>query len=452
MKNENSQRQIAAKVKALLAIHPEWGRDNIARELGIKPNGALRRIVELIKAGKPITREYQAAHKPGAGTDRPSESAEYKENSAELSTCRKNVRTLEELLAYMRVDLTVWEVERHVINKWEVGGKPSKNNRLVANTASGFAVEPLYQVKAWLRRKLPTIRETSFEQLLKRIEKKAPQPRKQTYYLTPTGSKRPKYLLEIALFDAHFGLLAWGNETGEDYDLKIAETRYQAAVDDLLTKTRGCQPERIVFPIGNDFFHINNPQNVTPASHNPLDVDGRLVKVLVSGELAVIRALEACAQVAAVDVLWIPGNHDPETSFYLCRVVQAYFRNNPRINVNADPAPRKYVHYGQNLIGYTHGNEEAHRDLPTIMAGEKGEAWSRSKFREWHVGHRHKQAETRYSAGDTYGGVIVSPLPSLAGTDAWHYKKGYVNNRRIAEARLYDFEHGPVATYQSRSG
>jgi len=436
---------LEAQVRAILAKEPKLGRKSIGDRLGVPPNGELRYIVEKIKAKLPVERKAIETHVP------PSEQKEFATDTGIISTCRKNVRTLDELIAYMRVDLTVWEVERHVINKWEVVGKPGSNNSLKANTESGFAVEPLYQVKAWLKRRVKTVHVTALEQLITRLEQHALRPQKNKRQSAP---RRPavahRFLLEVSLFDAHFGLLAWGKETGEDYDLKISEQKYQAAVEDLLQKTRGCAPERIVFPLGNDFFHVNNPEGVTPAGHNALDVDGRLAKVLETGELAVIRALESCSRLAPVTVLWIPGNHDPETSFYLCRIIKAYFRNDPRVKVDCGPSPRKYLHYGQNLIGYPHGNEERHADLPTIMAGENRGTWGRVKYCEWHVGHLHKQKETRYSASDTYGGIIVRTLPSLAGTDAWHFKKGYVNGRRIAEANLYDHDQGPVATYHTR--
>ena len=33
------------------------------------------------------------------------------------------IHTLDQLLEYCQVDLTIWEVERFVVNKWEVGAK-----------------------------------------------------------------------------------------------------------------------------------------------------------------------------------------------------------------------------------------------------------------------------------------------------------------------------------------
>lgn len=426
-----SKAEMARRVRELLSQNPRLGRDRIAKILGVNPIGTLRRVCEIVKAGMPVRDKTAAAPSDPAP---PSESREFTENNGVIATCRPNVRTLDELLEFMEVDLDVWEVERHVINKWEVGAKDAN---------SEVQVTPLYQVKAWLRRKQITALQHGLEAIEDRLAVASPRRPK---YCAP----RAEHLLEIALYDAHFGLLAWAKETGEDYDLKIAEQRFIAAVEDLLARARGCTPELILFPIGNDFFHVNNPENVTPAAHHVLDVDGRLAKVIEAGQIALIRAIEACAAGAPVQVLWIPGNHDPQTSYFLCRILAAWFRNHKGVTVDVTPSPRKYVRYGCTLLGFTHGNEERHADLPGIMAGERKQDWSEARHYEWHVGHVHRKRETRYSAGDTFGAVAVKTIPSICGTDAWHFKKGYVNGERVADAFVYSKTQGLVATFTCR--
>ena len=71
--------------------------------------------------------------------------------------------SLEQLLERAQVDLSVWAVERHVINKWEMGRKDiHKSITWEDGVANGFTedsgrinVEPLYQVKIWLVRREP---------------------------------------------------------------------------------------------------------------------------------------------------------------------------------------------------------------------------------------------------------------------------------------------------------
>jgi len=69
-----------------------------------------------------------------------------------------------------------------------------------------------------------------------------------------------KNLLEVDLFDVHFGKLGWIKETGSgSYDAKIAEEIFLRAIKTLLKRaTKVCDIEKILFPVGNDFFNADN--------------------------------------------------------------------------------------------------------------------------------------------------------------------------------------------------
>src|SRR5208282_4180474 len=60
----------------------------------------------------------------------------------DLSYRGTRLQTLADLLVYAQVDTRIWEVERHVINKYEVAAK----------TLEGMTTTMLFQIKAWLRR------------------------------------------------------------------------------------------------------------------------------------------------------------------------------------------------------------------------------------------------------------------------------------------------------------
>jgi hypothetical protein len=66
----------------------------------------------------------------------------------------------------------------------------------------------------------------------------------------------------------------------------------------------------------------------------------------------------------------VPGNHDPQTSYFLAKVLEAWFKNAKDVEINTEPKPRKYFLYGVNLIGFAHGDDEPLRDLPSLMANE----------------------------------------------------------------------------------
>ena len=121
--------------------------------------------------------------------------------------------------------------------------------------------------------------------------------------------------------------------------------------------------------------------------------------------------------------------------------LHGWYRNDPNVTVDLGPSPRKYLQYGCSLIGFTHGSEEKHTALPTIMATERPDLWAATEFHEWHVGDQHRRRKLDFVAVDTHEGVTVRTLPSIAGSDAWHHKKGYIGNR-AAEAYLWSHNRG----------
>jgi hypothetical protein len=250
------------------------------------------------------------------------------------------------------------------------------------------------------------------------------------------------HLLEIDLFDAHFGKLAWEPETGNDYDLKIAERLYLTAVEELVRKSRGYNIGRILFPFGSDMIHVDGSTNMTTAG-TPQSVDGRFTKIVETVFSVKVKATDMLAQIAPVDIVHIPGNHDFTTSWMIGHSLASWYRNSDRVKVDIRPRSRKYYRYGVTLIGLTHGNEENPKSLPMLMANEcRDKGWAETTHHEWHIGHLHKQKKTETITTDTTDGVVTRILGSLSATDAWHFLKGYVGNRRVAEAYLYSFADG----------
>jgi hypothetical protein len=110
------------------------------------------------------------------------------------------------------------------------------------------------------------------------------------------------HLLEISLYDHHFGMLATREETGNIYNLEEAKFLYVEAIKKLLSKIKGYNIDKIVLPIGQDFFHINDITNNTPKSSNNLDVDGTLPKIFEYGFESVINAVSLCRKIAPVSI------------------------------------------------------------------------------------------------------------------------------------------------------
>jgi len=380
------------------------------------------------------------SEKNSAGTD--SKFQESEEDFKEGSTFTKNgnegildakgnkhVKTLDSLLAEAKVDLTVWQVEKNVINKWDV------------TNAEGQTYQN-WQVKAWLT-KIRTEEETkAWDYFISTINQYSPK-----YTVVKRSNKVKKYAFELSLPDLHIGKLSWGPESGEDYDTKIAIERYNDAISELINNVEHLKDEieEIVLPIGNDLFNVDNFRNET-TNGTPQHVDSRWQKMFLKAQEMLIYNIDRLRNIAQVKVLMISGNHDTQTVFYLGESLKSWYRNAKDISIDNSPTQRKYYIFGANLIGFTHGNEEKHQDLGLIMATEKPDLWSQTKFRQIHLGHFHKKKETKWIDSDEHQGFKVKVLPSLSGTDSWHASKGYRASKG-AVGMIYHKERGMIAEY-----
>jgi hypothetical protein len=357
---------------------------------------------------------------------------------------RTRLHTLEDLIDFFQVDLNVWEVESWTANKWEVGHAPRAMGGDVANYGgwhredATFKIEPLYQVKARFRKKRKVLAaRAEIAALLEDAKQQAP------YYAPllrmPAASD---LLLEISLFDAHFGKRSWPEETGADpYDLDIAEREYGEALEQLIERTRHHTFREILFPVGNDGINSEADGDTTAGTRQ--DNDGRHIKVFRAFRRSVTRAIDRLRQVAPVVVKTVPGNHDRNAILYLGELLSVQYENTPDVTLDTSPMLAKYHEFGRNMLLFTHGSEERHEDLPLMMATDQSEMWGRTIFREAHVGHLHHTRMNVKAVGEKMG-VRVRILPSLCPTDAWSRMRGYVNSLRGGEAFVWDGRHGLV--------
>lgn len=353
-----------------------------------------------------------------------------------------HIKTLEELLEACDVDLDVWKVKNYVVNKWDV----TSWKRTFPETIQNF------QIKAWLEKNVKAVKEQQIGEIfLKMIQGYEPP------VLDWTPELPNKYeennLLEISIFDLHIGKLAWGGETFENYDTKIARERFLTAIEKLLHRASGFQFSRILFPVGNDFFNSDTMFNTTTKGTQQ-DEDLRWQKTFNIGVRLIVDAINLLKQTGVpVDVVVIPGNHDFERSYYMGKYLEAWFNNDPMVHIDCGASPRKYYRFGNVLLGLTHGSEEKEAALPMIMANdvESKPLWSETKFHEWHLGHIHRKRNVNYAIIDKSRvlnedlGVTIRYLSSLTGTEEWHHKKGFIGSTKAADAFVWNDEFGLVA-------
>lgn len=218
--------------------------------------------------------------------------------------------------------------------------------------------------------------------------------------------------------DPHFGMYAWAEEAGEDFDLNEAVKVTQGAIDRLVNSAPPASTA-ILLELG-DFFHTDNESNRTNGHGHALDVDTRWAKVMQIGLrsmiLATLRLLEKHQNVI---VRIVKGNHDDHSSFALALAIDAFFTNNARVKVDLSPSTFWYYQFGKVLIASTHGDSTKMADLPSIMAHDVPLMWGSTEFRYWYQGHIHHQDVKEYR------GVTCEAFRTLAARDAWHNSKGY---------------------------
>lgn len=351
--------------------------------------------------------------------------------TATLETKSILIKTSEQALAKANIDTSLWEVDRQTVNSWEVAAFDKH--------ARDFVVQPLWQVKLQLKRKVAKKYTDGIDWICDRFKTHRLKPLKP---VNVVGS----CLFEPCLYDAQIGRYAWGAETGQDVDVEKSTAVYENAIEDFASRLKGWPIAKIIMPLGHDLFEVDNWEQTTAAG-TPQDVDTRFPRVFGLCYAAVERCVLRLRRIAPVELKYIPGNHDPATSFYLCFALKERFRDFVDVGIDIAPKSRKYVDWGVNLIGMTHGNHEKHRDLPTIMAAEVPDLWAKSKYREWHTGHYHTAKQTVHQTADEFGGVRVRVLPSIAGTNRYSFQKGFVGGRQSAEGYLWDQQDGYVGHF-----
>jgi hypothetical protein len=361
--------------------------------------------------------------------------ATFNQEDGEVRVVSPTPITIDEALRLAGVDRTIWMVAKVRTGSWHT----------TMNVRRGIGLSQPVQVRnnVWavtVRRRVPEAISDAFDLFEQRLRKFSPR----KFPAAPSRLCRDPHVVELALYDHHFGKLSWRRETLDDYDLRIAEQFYDHAFEDHMAWLAPFGVTRWLLPIGNDFFHVNDARNTTPTAENPLDVDGRSAKIFEVGAYALVRGIERLLAVAPVDLVFVPGNHDRDINYYLAVAMRLAFRNHPNLRIDADPISRKYWRCGKVLLGLTHLASKGLKPerLGALMAGERPHDWAATTWHEWHVGHIHRATVWDSMPLNEEMGVRVRSLPCLTAADKWHFDNGFVLNWRASEAFLWSPEAG----------
>ncbi|HWR49909.1 MAG TPA: hypothetical protein VN428_02310 [Bryobacteraceae bacterium] len=428
----------AAELQAareMLAANPRAGRETLARILDCTTKRA-RNILKAVRANDGPDLDSgsgNSAAQDSGRADGKARSVESDEVCGDKRTITREtherIKTLDDLIRVCEIDTDEWEVEKWIANKWEVGAK---------DAAKRIQVEPLFQVKAWLKRKVAVVfAQNEINALREKAKGYAPR----YPAIIFRGLRQSGNLIECAIYDPHFGKLAWAKETGwADYDTDIAKATFEAALTALLSRTKNYGAERILLTLGNDLQNTDNREGTTTRG-TLQSTDSRYQKVFSVTRDVAIWAVEACRE-AAPDVLvsMVYGNHDFLSTWHLGDSLRSWFRNCSGVTIDNDPLYRKYYQHGSVMLMLTHGNAGKLEEYPQVMAAEQPQMWGATAWREAHTGDKHHRRLVELK------GATVRILPSLCPPDAWHSESCFVGNIRAAEAYVWNRDEALIGT------
>ena len=344
---------------------------------------------------------------------------------------KKSPQRLMELMGY---DPVQWEMVscKTRRNYWDVTMKMGGEGTYYAEKHTNHAYMVTITVK-------PIQHEITSEILRSVFEGMTPPPLAKYRY----QRNKDANMLVLPILDFHLGKLAWREEAGEDYDMNIAERIYKQVVMDILEQidSANIAIDRIVFPIGQDYFHMDTIKNTTTGG-TQMDSDTRWAKMYQKGVELLVWAIEQLRPIAPVECMYVAGNHDKMLSYFATYHLNGYYRNVDSVTVDISPTVRKYVHYGNVLIGMSHGKEEGQR-ISGLMQIEEPEAWGKSLFREWYLGDLHHEEAKEEN------GINIRRLSAITATDAWHNEKGFKGAIKKAQAFIWSKKRGNRHTINS---
>lgn len=253
--------------------------------------------------------------------------------------------------------------------------------------------------------------------------------------------KPPKSTIEALLncyvvTDYHLGMLSWHEETGDDWDVSIAEdllVNWFAAAVNTAPNTKTA----VLAQLG-DFLHHDGLESVTPEHKNVLDADTRFQKMARIAIRALRRVIRMLLEKHDnVHVIMAEGNHDPASSIWLRESFHALYENEPRVTVDLNPDPYYCYEHGETSLFFHHGHRRKPTNIDDVFVSKYRDVFGRTKFSYAHMGHLHNQqvAETNL--------MLVEQHRTLAAHDAYASRGGWISGRD-AKCISYHRDYGEV--------
>ena len=252
----------------------------------------------------------------------------------------------------------------------------------------------------------------------------------------PKKKQNSNLLNLYTLSDFHLGMLAWADETGDDWDMNIAEDLFVRWFDAAFQQAPDAATG--VINLLGDFAHFDSLDAVTPASGHVLDADTRYQK-LVRYMIRMVRRVISMALVKhkLVKLVIVQGNHDESGMIWLAEMFHTLYGNEPRVQVDTSADVYKMIQHGKTTLFFHHGHKCRFDTIEPVMIAKFRKAFGDSDYSYAHVGHLHHQkiVESR--------NMVVEQHRTLAAKDAYASRGGWMS-KRSANVITYSADFGEV--------
>lgn len=256
-------------------------------------------------------------------------------------------------------------------------------------------------IQAWIKQRT----EDSIEEILAAIKDHTP-----IAQIQPKVIEEAEGMLEIPLFDMHFGIA--------DYEY------YKDTLAEIMGIVTSKHWDKIIIPVGQDLFHNDSiAKGVTTKGTLIEKVD--LKQAILDAKKFYCNLIDtAIPKANSVDVIYSPGNHDKTVGWMFSQILKERYGD----IVDDSTRERKAVWWEGCFVGITHGDKgnDTAAGLRGKFTKEFPALFATAKVREIHVGHLHRESDSR----DEYG-IQIRRICTKNKDDEWTDSEGYMSQKRF---------------------
>ena len=248
-------------------------------------------------------------------------------------------------------------------------------------------------------------------------------------------------LTAYVIGDAHIGMKVTKERNGDsDWNLQIAERVTVGAIEKLIQASGGSDVG-LMLDLG-DFGHSDNLQNTTSSGQNHMDMDGDYGDSIAAQVRVYRRSIDLMlAAHNQVILMMVRGNHNSSTARCMNIMLQAFYENEPRVEVMDNVHKFQHITYGSNLLVTHHGDRMKPQRGFEYIARSLSKEWGMCEHKHLLMGHVHHHTAVEI------GGMLCETFQALPAGDAWHSDSGY-GAKRTMSAVVYDNEHGEIQRHK----